>query len=59
MRAAGEAFVGRKGIELDRVMAGTKDCADFRDHAFAACELALIGMGIDEDVVAHRPAQHS
>ena len=53
----GIAFVVGKGIELDAGVARVDDLADFLDDALLAGKLRLIGMSVDEDVVADRPAQ--
>src|SRR5690606_7355081 len=46
-----------EGVEFERSVPRGDDVPDFPLHALLAGELALIGMGIEEDVVAHRPGE--
>ena len=51
------SFVMGKRIKLDSGVAGVDDLADLLDHALPAGELRLVGMRVDKDIVAHRPAE--
>ena len=47
----------REGIELEGGVAGLNDRRNLVDDALLAGELALVGVGVELDAVAHRPAE--
>jgi hypothetical protein len=49
------AALVRVRIELQRGVTGLDDVPDFADHALLAGELGLVGMGVERELIAHRP----